>query len=167
MWLNDETKVATFGKNFWKIYLAAKQDSQACQAWWWHHHAVEQFLLSWNMRSKQDKRNHWWGQISILAQNLQVSDRQVKIKKNATLQHSYNPKHKSKSTKPWLHKKSINVLKWLSQSPSQLYQKSVEWLDECPCNLIDLEHYCKKKNSNTITKSRFAWSYPNIIFLKI
>jgi len=38
------------------------------------------------------------------------------MRKNIILQHDNNLKHKSKSTKEWLHKMN-NFLKWSNQSP--------------------------------------------------
>ncbi|MCJ8740239.1 hypothetical protein PDJAM_G00056540 [Pangasius djambal] len=53
---------------------------------------------------------------SLLAQNLQASVRELKMKKHFTFQHDNDPKHKSKSTKKWLQKNKINA-----QPGSRLY----------------------------------------------
>uniref|UniRef100_A0AAY5JWH2 Tc1-like transposase DDE domain-containing protein n=1 Tax=Esox lucius TaxID=8010 RepID=A0AAY5JWH2_ESOLU len=103
---------------------------------------------------------------AILAQNLQAPVRKLKMK--FTFQHDNDPKHRSKSTKAWLHQKKINILVWPSQSPD-LNPTEHLWVDlkravhrRCPRNLTDLESFCKEEWANIAT-SRCAMlidSYP-------
>uniref|UniRef100_A0AAY5KT08 Tc1-like transposase DDE domain-containing protein n=1 Tax=Esox lucius TaxID=8010 RepID=A0AAY5KT08_ESOLU len=103
---------------------------------------------------------------AILAQNLQASVRKLKMK--FTFQHDNDPKHKSKSTKAWLHQKKINVLEWHIQNPDLNLIEHL-WGDlkravhqRCPRNLTDLERFCKEEWANIAT-SRCAIlidSYP-------
>uniref|UniRef100_A0AAY5KIQ9 Tc1-like transposase DDE domain-containing protein n=1 Tax=Esox lucius TaxID=8010 RepID=A0AAY5KIQ9_ESOLU len=102
---------------------------------------------------------------TILAQNLQASVRKLKMK--FTFQHDNDPKHTSKSTKALLHQKNINVLEWPSQSPDlnpieHLWGDLKRAVHRCPCNLMDLERFCKEEWANIAT-SRCAMlldSYP-------
>lgn len=79
---------------------------------------------------------------SILAQNLPVSARKLKMERNFTFHRDIDSKHTSKSTKKWLHLKKINVLKWSSQNPDlnpaenlrDDQKRTVHW--RCSHNLI-------------------------------
>ncbi|KAJ7309060.1 hypothetical protein JRQ81_008352 [Phrynocephalus forsythii] len=88
---------------------------------------------------------------SILAQNLQASARKLNMKRNFIFQHDNDPKHTSKATKGRLHQKKINVLEWPNQRPDLNFIEYL-WGDlkravhrKRPCNLTDLEHYCKEE----------------------
>uniref|UniRef100_A0AAY5K9B1 Tc1-like transposase DDE domain-containing protein n=1 Tax=Esox lucius TaxID=8010 RepID=A0AAY5K9B1_ESOLU len=93
---------------------------------------------------------------AILAQNLQAS---VSSPFSMTT---------TQSTHPNPQKKKNNVLEWPSQSPD-LNQIEYLWGDlkrsvrrRCPCNLTDLERFCKEEWAN-IAMSRCAMlidSYP-------
>lgn len=52
----------------------------------------------------------------ILAQNLQLSLRQLKLKKHYILDHDNAPNDKFKSTTEQLQKKKIRVLEWTSMT---------------------------------------------------
>ena len=53
----------------------------------------------------------------ILADNLLLSARTLKMGHGWVFQHDNDPKHTAKATKEWLKKKHIKVMEWPSQSP--------------------------------------------------
>ena len=53
----------------------------------------------------------------ILAKNVTLSVKKLKLGRHWTFQQDNDPKHTSKSTKAWLEKKGWKVLEWPSQSP--------------------------------------------------
>ncbi len=53
----------------------------------------------------------------ILSENLLPSVRALKMKHGWVFQHDNDPKHTTRATKEWLHKKRFKVLEWPSQSP--------------------------------------------------
>uniref|UniRef100_A0A803JCU5 Tc1-like transposase DDE domain-containing protein n=1 Tax=Xenopus tropicalis TaxID=8364 RepID=A0A803JCU5_XENTR len=76
-------------------------------------------------------------------------------------QHDNDPKHTSKSTKQWLHQRTINVVKWPSQTPNINLIEN-RWGDvkksvhrKCPHNLTDLENFSKEEWAK-IAKPRCA-----------
>ncbi len=64
-------------------------------------------------------RGGWMGAMyrEILANNLLLSVRALKMACGWIFQHDNDPKHTARATKEWLLKKHFKVLEWPSQSP--------------------------------------------------
>ncbi len=95
-------------------------------------------------------KGRWTGPCTIRARALKPA-RAMKMSRGWLFQHDNDPKHTTKTTKEWLKKKHIKVLKWPSQSPDlhpieNLWRElQVRVAKRQPRNLNDLERICKEE----------------------
>uniref|UniRef100_A0A9J7ZYW6 Tc1-like transposase DDE domain-containing protein n=1 Tax=Cyprinus carpio carpio TaxID=630221 RepID=A0A9J7ZYW6_CYPCA len=160
---SDETKIELFGLNskryVWRKPGTAHHLSSTVpnsEALWWQHHAVG---VSFSCRDRmtgcnrgKDRCGHVQGYPGLCAQDLRLGRR-------FTFQQDNDPKHTAKIMKEWLHKNSVTVLEWPSQSPD-LNPIEHLWRDlkmavhqRLPSNLTELERICKEEWQR-ISKSR-------------
>ena len=87
----------------------------------------------------------------ILDENLLPSARVLKLGRSFLFQQDNDPKHMSKSTKAWFHKKKVKVMEWPSQSPDlnpieNLWHELKNRVHKrCPNNLSELKSICQEE----------------------
>ena len=83
----------------------------------------------------------------ILADNLLLSVRALKMGRGWVFQHDNDSKHTAKATKEWLKKKHIKVLEWPDLNPIENLWRELKLrvAKRQPRNLKDLERICKEE----------------------
>ncbi len=98
--------------------MQSQEHHPNCEEWGWKHHALGCFSAKRTGRLHRiEGRMNGAMYREILANNLLLSVRALKMGRGWVFQHDNDPKHTASATKEWLHKKHFKVLEWPSQSP--------------------------------------------------
>ena len=117
------------------------------------------FFSGRDWETSQDRGKDEWSKVQ--SEVLLQSAQDLRLGRRFTFQQDNDPKHTVKTTQEWLGDKSLNVLKWPSQS-SDLNQIEHPWRDlkiavqqRSPPNLTELERICREE-CEKLTKYRFG-----------